>query len=148
MSLLNSSDATWISGMQARGAAAVKKYGIEPLPTAYLIMEPGMKAGEVGKASLIKMPDEAVAYALAAQYFGMRFVYLEAGSGAPKPVSADIIKAVKKETDVKLIVGGGIRTAEAARTALAAGADIIVTGTVIEKDTNKVREIIDAVKRF
>jgi phosphoglycerol geranylgeranyltransferase len=151
MSLLNSNDPLWISGMQSHGSLLVKKYKIEPLPTAYLIVEPGMKAGEVGKTELIKRnkPEDAVKYALAAQYMGMRFVYLEAGSGAPQHVPAEMVRAIKKETDVILIVGGGIRTAKATKELLDAGADIIDTGTVLEKEgKNRIKEIIKAVKTF
>lgn len=150
MSLLNSNDPVWISRMQAYGSLMVKKYKVEPLPTAYLIIEPGMKAGEVGKVDAIKRssPEDAVKYALAAQYMGMRFVYLEAGSGAPEHVPVEMIKAVKKETDVILIVGGGIRTAKATKDVLNAGADIVVTGTVLEQEGNRVKEIIDVVKNF
>lgn len=150
MSLLNSSDPLWISGMQARGAPAVKKYHLETIPMAYLIVEPGMKAGEMGKARLLsrQKPEEAASYALAAQYMGMRFVYLEAGSGAPEPVNAETIKAVRKSIGVPLIVGGGIRSAEQAKNTLRAGADIIVTGTIIEDDIARAEDIIRTVKRF
>jgi len=150
MSLLNSKDPEWLVGHQKLGAPFVKKFGIETLPVAYLIVEPGMKAGEVGRADSIKQDDidSAISYALTAQYFGMRFVYLEAGSGADRPVPAKMIEAVKKNTNVTLIVGGGIRTKEAAEAALQAGADIIVTGTIIEDDMNKVKPIIDTIKDF
>lgn len=150
LSLLNSKDPEWIVGHQKRGASSVKKFGIEPLPMAYLIVEPGMKVGEVGKADLIKHDEiqKAVDFATTAQYFGMRFVYLEAGSGADRPVPAEMIEAVRKNTDITLIVGGGMRTPQAVENALRAGADIIVTGTIIEDDMTKVKPIIDAVKNF
>jgi phosphoglycerol geranylgeranyltransferase len=72
-------------------------------------------------------------YGIAAEYLGMRFVYLEAGSGSEKPVPPEMIRYVKKATGVKLIVGGGIRTPEQALDAAKAGADAIVTGTLIEQ---------------
>ncbi len=100
----------------------------------YIVVAPGGTVGKVGKADLIQ-PDEqerAVRYALAAQYFGMRFVYLEAGSGAKQPVDPGIIRAVKRAIDIPVIVGGGIRTADAAHESIKAGADIIVTGTLVE----------------
>lgn len=150
MSLMNSQDALWISGMQAIGAPLVQKYRIETLPTAYLIVEPGMKAGDVGRARVLKNenPEEAAAYALAAQYFGMRFVYLEAGSGAPQHVSESLIRIVKKSIEIPLIVGGGIRSADIAKKVLGAGADIIVTGTVLEKNIAAVEDIIKTVHSF
>ncbi len=135
MSLLNSRNPFFITGAQALGAFHVKRYGIEPIPMAYLVVEPGETVGWIGDVRPIprKKPKIAAAYALAGQYMGMRFVYLEAGSGAPEPVPPDMIRTVKRSIDVPLIVGGGIRSFDAARNAVEAGADIIVTGTAIEK---------------
>jgi len=150
MSLLNSKDPSWIVGHPKIGAQFVKANKIEPLPMAYLVVEPGMKAGEVGCAELIRRDETstAVDYAVTAQFFGMRFVYLEAGSGADRPVPAEMISAVKKNAKVTLIVGGGIRTPASAQAAVKAGADIIVTGTIIEDDITRVKSIIDAIKKF
>jgi phosphoglycerol geranylgeranyltransferase len=71
-------------------------------------------------------------YALAAEYLGMRFVYLEAGSGSERPVPLDIIRHVRRTIKVRLIVGGGIRTPAQASEIAEAGADAIVTGNIIE----------------
>ncbi len=151
MSMLNSRDPYFITGAQRRGAPLVKKLGLEILPMAYLLVEPGGAAGRVGKADLIPRtkPELAVAYALAAQYLGMRFVYLEAGSGAEQPVPVGMVRAVRKATQVTLIVGGGIKTPEVAVERVKAGADIIVTGTLVEhaKDrVAKIREMAKAIK--
>jgi phosphoglycerol geranylgeranyltransferase len=151
MSMLNSRDPYFITGAQRLGAPLVKKFGLEPLPMAYLLVEPGGMAGRVGKADLIprNRPELAVAYALAAQYLGMSFVYLEAGSGADRPVPVEMVRAVDEATDVTLIVGGGIRTPEAAAERVRAGADIIVTGTLVERTRDreaKIRGIVRAVK--
>ena len=150
MSLLNSRDPRLIVGEQRRAAPLVKKWGLETIPMAYLVIEPGMRAGEVGRADPIlrSKPEEAVEYALAAQMLGMRLVYLEAGSGAPEPVPSEMIRAVRAAIDIPLVVGGGIRTAEAAGAVARAGADVVVTGTVVEreKDGEALRRIIEAVK--
>ncbi len=150
MSLLNSRDPRLIVGEQRRAAPVVKAWGLETIPMAYLVVEPGMRAGQVGRADPIPRasPQTAVEYALAAQMLGMRLVYLEAGSGAPEPVPGPMIQAVRAAIDIPLIVGGGIRTAEAAGEVARAGADIVVTGTVVEraKDGEALRRIIGAVK--
>lgn len=151
MSMLNSRDPYFITEAQKLGAPLVKQFKLEPLPMAYLLVEPGGMAGKVGKADLIPRdkPELAVAYALAAQYLGMQFVYLEAGSGANRPVPVEMVRAVGEATDVTLIVGGGIRTPEAAAERVRAGAGIIVTGTLAEhaKDRKaKIREIVKAIK--
>jgi putative glycerol-1-phosphate prenyltransferase len=72
-------------------------------------------------------------------------MYLDAGSGAEKEISARMISAVRKAVRVPLIVGGGINTAQKARTALEAGADMIVIGNALEKNPNLLIEIADKV---
>jgi phosphoglycerol geranylgeranyltransferase len=114
----------------------------------YLIVEPGMGVGEIGHAKPIAREDleEAVRYSLTAQFLGMQLVYLEAGSGAPEPVPSKMVSAVKAELSIPLVVGGGIRSPSAAREIAHAGADIVVTGTVIEQDQTRLQAIVDAVK--
>jgi phosphoglycerol geranylgeranyltransferase len=150
MSLLNSVDPYFIIGAQVLGAPLIKRYRLEPIPLGYIIVGEGGTAGIVGKAVPIPYdkPELAVAHALAGQYLGMHFIYLEAGSGAKKPVPKEMIHAVKKSIDVPLIVGGGIRTRAQALVAASAGADIIVTGNVVENGEvkDKVSEIVEGLK--
>ncbi|MDR3205905.1 MAG: geranylgeranylglyceryl/heptaprenylglyceryl phosphate synthase [Candidatus Methanoplasma sp.] len=150
MSMVNSRDPFWIIDAQAQAALHVRKLGIEAISLGYIIVEPGMKVGEVGKAEPIRrgQNDKAAGYALACELLGMDFVYLEAGSGADAPVPQDMISAVKKAITIPLIVGGGIRTPEAAAAARAGGADAIVTGTFIENcaDSGKLKAVVDASK--
>jgi phosphoglycerol geranylgeranyltransferase len=152
MSLLNSTNPYWIIGAQALGAPVIKKMGIETIPMGYLVIEPGGTVGWVGDAKLIprQKADLAAAYAMAAEYLGMRLFYLEAGSGADQHVDPKMIGMVKKVTDVMLIVGGGIRTGEDAHAVVSAGADIVVTGTVVEDSANveeKISEIVEGMRR-
>lgn len=150
MSLLNSRDPRMIIGEQRLAAPIVRSWGLETIPMAYLVIEPGMRAGQVGNADLIsrKSPIVAIQYALAAQMLGMKLVYLEAGSGAPEPVPDKLVRAVREAIDIPVVVGGGIRTPEAARAIARAGADIVVTGTIVEvaREGNALRGIIAAVK--
>ncbi len=135
MSLLNSRSTSYLIENQALGAPLVLRYNLEPIPMAYIIVEPGGTVGWVGDARLIprKKPEIAVAYALAGKYMGMRLVYLEAGSGADSPVPVPMVSTVKKALgDVLLIVGGGIRSGATAADMVRAGADLIVTGTAVE----------------
>jgi phosphoglycerol geranylgeranyltransferase len=143
MSLLNSTNIKFITREQKFGAMFVKKTGIEPISMGYIIIEPGMKVGEVGEAELVTRDDidSAVNYSLIAQYFGMSLVYLEAGSGAPEPVPINMVTSVKQGLRIPLVIGGGIRTPEAATNIAKAGADIIVTGTIVE-DTTNIRETL------
>jgi phosphoglycerol geranylgeranyltransferase len=151
MSLLNSIDPYFLVGAQIMGAPVIKKFNIEPLPMGYIIVGQGGTAGIVGKAATLSYdkPELVTAHALAGQYFGMRFIYLEGGSGVVTPVPPNMIRAVKKCLDVPLIVGGGIRTREQAAAAAQAGADIIVTGNLLEVVDNKQRitEVIEGIKQ-
>ena len=148
MSLLNSRNLDYVIREHVKGAPFVKYSGIEPISMGYVIVEPGMTAGKMGEVDLIKHDDikTAVGYALAAQYLGMSFFYLEAGSGAPVPVSNKMIAAVKKNIDIPLIVGGGIRDAKTAKEKAKAGADIVVTGTKIEEEKNVKKALAEIVK--
>jgi len=138
MSLLNSRNIDYVIREHVKGAPFIKRVGVEPISMGYVIVEPGMTAGKVGEVDLIKRDDieEAVGYGLAAEYLGMDFFYLEAGSGAPTPVSNDMITAVKDNISIPLLVGGGIRDIRTAKEKIRAGADIIITGTTLEKEKN------------
>lgn len=136
MSLLNSRDPHYIVGNQMLGALTLYKTGMESIPMAYLVCEPGGTVGWVGDAKLLPRakPELAAAYALTGKYYGMRYTYLEAGSGADAPLPPEMIGTVKHVLkDSVLIVGGGIRDGKTAAVCAKAGADIIVTGTAIEK---------------
>jgi phosphoglycerol geranylgeranyltransferase len=150
MSLLNSVDPYFIMGAQVLGAPIVKRYGLEPIPLGYIIVGEGGTASIVGKAVPVpyNKPELAAAHALAGQYLGMRFIYLEAGSGAKKPVTPEMINTVKHYIDVPLVVGGGIKSREQAIAAASAGADIIVTGNIVEYTEVKssISEIVEGIK--
>jgi len=133
-SLLNSSNTYFIIGAQAIGAVQVKRYGLEAIPMGYLVFGEQSSAGFVGQVRGIPAgkPRIAVMYALAAQYLGMRTLYLEAGSGAAEVVLPQTIAAVRKHYQGLLIVGGGITDEERAGQAAEAGADIIVIGNLLQ----------------
>jgi phosphoglycerol geranylgeranyltransferase len=151
MSLLNSSSSYYLIDAQALSAPIVKRYGLEAIPMGYIIVGEGCVAGYVGHARPIQYrhPELAVGYSLAAETLGMHFVYLEAGSGAREQVPSEMIAAVKKYLSIPLIVGGGIRSPEAALIAKKAGADIIITGTLVEESSavkERIYEIVNTIK--
>jgi len=151
MSLLNSNDPYFLMGAQALGAPLVKKYNLEAIPMGYIIVGAGGAAGLIGRANWIPYdrPEIAAIFALAAQCLGMRFVYLEAGSGAKEPVPPSMVSVVRDAVDCNLIVGGGIKNGKVAMELAKAGADIIVTGTLVEEnqDPAKIREIVDRLRQ-
>jgi phosphoglycerol geranylgeranyltransferase len=150
-SLMNSENPYFITQAQALGAPSVLKFGLEPLPTAYLVIGDGTSAWFIGSARGIpfEKPKIAAAYALAAQFLGMRFVYLEAGSGAKLTVTPEMVKTVRKAFNGFLIVGGGIKDVKTAKELVKAGADALVIGTFLEKggSIKKLTEIAKTIQR-
>ena len=151
MSLLNSRNLDLVIRTQARAAPVVRSMRLEPIPMGYLVVAPGMRVGEVGQVDAVARDDlsGAVGYALSAQFLGMRFVYLEAGSGAPAPVPAPMVAAVRSAVEIPVIVGGGIRQARDAAALIAAGANALVTGTITEEEGlgPAFRSILEEVRR-
>jgi len=136
MSLLNSRNLDLVIRTHARSAATVRTMRLEAIPMGYLVVAPGMRVGEVGAVDPVARDDlsGATGYALAAELLGMRFVYLEAGSGAPAPVPPPMVRAVREAIRIPLIVGGGIRSGPEARALMEAGANVLVTGTITEEE--------------
>jgi len=151
MQMMNSKDVYWSTTAQIQGAPTVRKMGIEPIPTGYIVLEPGMAVGWISNANLVprNRPDLAAATALAAEYLGARLIVMDSGSGAPEPAPVELIKAVKSVLSVPLIYGGGIRTPEQAYEIIKAGADGVQIGTAFELDesTKKIKAMAEAVKK-
>lgn len=143
MSLLNSKNPYWIAGAPILGAPTIKKYKIEPIPTAYLVFEPGQTVGWVGESRLLpkEKPDLAIIYTMAAQYMGMRFAILESGSGSPESVHPKLVSAVKANVDINLVIAGGVKTPTQARYLIKAGANCIHVGTKIEDSAEPLERI-------
>ncbi|MBI3860141.1 MAG: geranylgeranylglyceryl/heptaprenylglyceryl phosphate synthase [Thaumarchaeota archaeon] len=134
-SLLNSTNPYFLIGAQAIGSMKVFRSKLESIPMGYLVFGDSSTTSFIGQVKSIPLskPNIAVIYALAAQYLGMRTLYLEAGSGSAVPIPRETIALVRKFYDGLLIVGGGITTSTVAERAAGAGADIIVIGNLLEK---------------
>ncbi len=138
LSLVSGRNPSNLIGEHVKAAPIIKQTGLEPIPTAYMLIESGAVSSVEFMSNTRPLPrskpELAAAHALAAQYMGMGLVYLEAGSGAQLSVPPELIAAVRKWVDIPIIVGGGIRDALTAKEKLDAGADIIVTGNVLQKE--------------
>ena len=149
MSVISGRNPHYLIGEQAIAAPIVKDIGMETIPTGYILMDGGAGSTVEFMSGTRPIPmnrsDIAVAHALAGQYLGMKLIYLEAGSGAKKPVAKNVVEAVTETLDIPVIVGGGIRNAETASEKVKAGASIIVTGTVIEENSSLMSELADAI---
>jgi phosphoglycerol geranylgeranyltransferase len=151
MSMLNSRNTYWISEAQMLAAPMVRHYSIEPLPVAYVVVEPGGTVGWVGDAKRLprNKPKIAAAFGMAAECMGFRFFITDAGSNPETgPVPLEMVSAVKSCISIPYIAAGGIRTPEQAKSIIKAGADIIQVGTAFENDSsiNRMKEMIKAVR--
>ncbi|MBN2188739.1 MAG: geranylgeranylglyceryl/heptaprenylglyceryl phosphate synthase [Chitinispirillaceae bacterium] len=154
LSLVSGRNPVNLIGEQVKAAPVIRRIRIETIATAYVLIASGTVTS-VEKVSKTRplprsKPSLAAAHALAAQYMGMKLVYLEAGSGAPLTVPLDMIRKVKSWISVPLIVGGGIRDVKTARSILEAGADVIVTGNLLRKKggLDTMQQIAKVVKKF
>jgi len=140
MSLISGRNPGLLIGEQVHAAPRIKALKLETIPTGYILIESGTLTSVCYLSNTIPIPrnkpDIIKAHALAAQYLGMKAVYLEAGSGASMPISPDIVKAVRAYIDLPIFVGGGITDPSYARRLAAAGASFIVIGNVLEGEKN------------
>jgi len=150
MSLISGRNPQYLIEEQVRAAPIVKACGIEPIPTAYMLIESGSYTTVEYVSNSRPIPrsksDLAVAHVLAAEMMGMKMVYLEAGSGARLSVPDEMVKAVSANIEIPVIVGGGITTPEEAAAKISTGASFVVVGTRLESPGNKNRlcEFTDA----
>jgi phosphoglycerol geranylgeranyltransferase len=149
--LLNSTESRHHGKEQAKGAPLVKKWGIQPISTGYVIVSTSKKSTTVEqrvKLDIVRIDDveKAVEYALWAEMLGMSCIYFDAGSGAEKPISNEMIQAIRSNISIPLIIGGGIRDGDTAKEKIDAGADAIVNGTIIEQDMKRIEDIVKKIE--
>lgn len=139
-SLLSGRNPAYLIEQQVHGAPLIKRYNLESIPTGYLLIESGRTSSVQYMSGSSPIPrtkhDIACAHALAAQYLGMKLVYLEAGSGAEFPVAPEMTEAVSGYIDIPLIVGGGLTRPEECAGRIAAGASFVVIGNHFENLRN------------
>lgn len=140
LSLLSGRNPDYLIGYQVKAAPILKKMQLEIIPTGYILIESGSQTA-VERVSQTKPLDGnnldlVLATALAGEMLGNKLIYLEAGSGAQKAVSQEIIKLVAQNTNIPLIVGGGITDQVGIQKAYDSGADLVVIGTAFERDNN------------
>lgn len=141
LSLLSGDNVDFLIGQQAKAARYVQESNLEVIPTGYLLIDGNTKTAVQRVSSTLPLDqndvEKIVAIALAGQYLGKKCIYLEAGSGAEIPVSANIITSVYETIDIPVIVGGGIRSQQQMDAAYNAGATMVVIGTAFENNSWK-----------
>jgi putative glycerol-1-phosphate prenyltransferase len=149
LSLISGRNPELLIGQHVISAPFVKKSGLEIISTGYMVVDGGAPTTVSYISNATPLPsdksDIALCTAMAGEMLGMKLIYMDAGSGAKKAITEEMISAVAKNIDVPLIVGGGIRDAEKAYLNCKAGADVIVVGNAIEKDASLIKEIAAAV---
>lgn len=136
--LLSGRNPQYLAEEQVQGAPRVRRLGIEAIPTAYLLIESGRPTTVQKVSGTQPLPsdrcDLVVQHVAAAACMGMRWSYLEAGSGAARPVPVELLREVVACGETRVIVGGGLRTPEQIRARAEAAPDMIVTGNVLEEE--------------
>jgi phosphoglycerol geranylgeranyltransferase len=134
--LISGRNPQYLIDEQVKGAVLVRGLKMEAFPTAYMLIESGRTTAVEYISNTRPIPADkpaiTAAHAMAAELMGQRWVYLEAGSGALNAVPPKMIAMVRAAVDLKVIVGGGIRTPEQARERVEAGAHVIVIGNHFE----------------
>jgi len=146
LSLVSGRNPELLIGNHVIAAPFIKKSGLESISTAYLLIESGITSSVEYMSNTKPIPrtktNIAVATAIAAQLLGFKQIYLEAGSGAINHVPYEMIVAVRKETNLPIIVGGGIKSPSDLKRIYQAGADIAVVGNSLEKNPELIDELI------
>lgn len=146
LSLLNARTPDVLIQPHIHIAQQVLQSGIETIPMGYILIDGDRKSSVEIATQCIPIPQsnirEIVSTAIAGQLLGKQLIYLEAGSGAKTPISAEIIHAVRAQLNVPLIVGGGITTPEAMLHAFEAGADVVVIGNHFEQNPDEIDEFV------
>ena len=151
ISLISGRNPHHLIGKHITAAPLIKKFNIEPIATGYMLIESGKTTTAEYMSGSFPIPrnkpEIALATALAAQYLGMKMIYLEAGSGAEQTIPNEMVRFVTRNLDIPVIVGGGIRDSATARAKVENGAKVIVTGNFFEDTNNwdKIKEFADAV---
>ena len=146
LSLLSGNNPEYLVGQQIKSAQAIHDSSVEVIPTGYVLIDGGVETSTMRVTNTKPLSptdiDTIVNTCIAAELMGKKAIYLEAGSGAKTPVSPEIIRSVRANTSVTLIVGGGIRTPEAMNAAYAAGADIVVIGNHFESHPESLADFV------
>lgn len=152
LSLISGRNPDFLIGQHILAAPILKRSRLEILPTGYMLVDTGKQTtvSFISNTTPIPYdkPDVAACIAMAGEMLGLQIIYMDGGSGAEKPISPQMISAVRKAVDTPLIIGGGINSPEKVQIALKAGADVIVVGNAIEKDTQLIHKITQTIREF
>ncbi len=149
LSLISGRNADLLIGQHVVSAPAIKQSGLEIMSTGYMVIDGGAPTTVSYISNATPLPSDkneiAMCTAMAGEMLGMKLIYMDAGSGAKRPVTESMIAKVANCIEVPLIIGGGIIDPEKAYLNCKAGADVIVVGNAIEKDSSLIMELASAI---
>jgi len=149
LSLISGRNPELLIGQHVISAAAIRQSGLEIISTGYMVVDGGAPTTVSYISNATPLPSDkseiAMCTAMAGEMLGMKLIYMDAGSGAKRPVSENMIEQVSSMIEIPLVVGGGIKDPEKAYRNCKAGADVIVIGNAIEKDPSLIKEMSDAI---
>lgn len=149
LSLISGRNPELLIGQHVVSAPFVRQSGLEIMPTGYMVIDGGAPTtvSYISNASPIPADKNEIAMctAMAGEMLGMKLIYMDAGSGAKRPIPESMIEKVAEHITIPLVIGGGIIEPEKAYRNCKAGADVIVVGNAIEKDASLIKEMADAV---
>jgi phosphoglycerol geranylgeranyltransferase len=137
LSVISGRNPEYLFGQHVHAAPMLKRFGLEPIPTGYMLIESGRTTTAQymsGSAPIPRhKPEIAAATGLAAEMMGMKLLFTDAGSGAEQPVPEMMVTAITRTCSIPLIVGGGLRTPAEVASRVSAGARFVVVGNAIEQ---------------
>ena len=149
LSLVSGRNPELLIGQHVVSAPFVRKSGLEIMPTGYMVIDGGAPTTVSYISNATPIPSDkneiALCTAMASEMLGMKLIYMDAGSGAKRPITESMIEMVASHIEVPLIIGGGITYPEKAYLNCKAGADVIVIGNAIEKDPSLIKEMATAI---
>jgi putative glycerol-1-phosphate prenyltransferase len=148
LSLISGRNPELLIGQHVISAPAVRKSGLEIISTGYMVIDGGAPTTVSYISNAWPIPADkneiALCTAMAGEMLGMKLIYMDAGSGARRPISTDMIETVSESIEIPLLVGGGIQNPEKVYLNAKAGADLIVVGNAVEKEASLLAEMVAA----
>ncbi|MFT6054398.1 MAG: putative glycerol-1-phosphate prenyltransferase [Roseivirga sp.] len=152
LSLISGRNPELLIGQHVVAAPVLKRSELEIIPTGYMLIHSGRPTSVMYMSNTQPIPSDkpnlAISTAMAGQMLGLQCIYMDAGSGALEPINTKVIRGVKRNIDIPLIVGGGINSERKAKDALEAGADVIVVGNGAQKNLGLLAEVSDVIQYF
>jgi phosphoglycerol geranylgeranyltransferase len=152
LSLISGRNPELLIGNHVIAAPLIKKYNIQTIPTGYILIATGKTTSVEYMSGTLPIPHNkaeiAMATAIAGELLGLKLIYMDAGSGADNPIPNEMIKQVKNNITIPLIIGGGIRNENQLEQVCQSGADIVVVGNIFEKKSELIKTFTSIVHQY